>query len=110
MINGRRWRRTDPALPAGVVDRLKSHLGRGRSGVRAAKGADDAEAVRRARRIVNLANHGLGERGPYWWDAPEQDRRSRAEEALAELDALAEGGRAEGRGDGATSDRASSAR
>jgi hypothetical protein len=93
VINGRRWRRTDPSLPADVVDRLKSHLGRGRSGVRKAKGANDAEAVRRAREIVNLAKHGLGERGPYWWDEAAQDRRARAEQALDELDARADEGR-----------------
>ncbi|MCU1403951.1 MAG: biopolymer transporter Tol, partial [Glaciihabitans sp.] len=37
---------------------------------------------------VNLAKHGLGERGPYWWDEDEADRVSRARAALDELDAL----------------------
>ncbi|SMG44420.1 biopolymer transporter Tol [Agreia pratensis] len=88
VINGRRWPRTDPVLDEALVERLKSHLGRGRSGVRAAKKTGDDEAVAAARRRTNLAKHGLGERGPSWWDSPEQDRIDRANEALNELDAL----------------------
>lgn len=91
-INGRRWRRTDPVLLQETVGRLQSHLGRGRSAVRNAKRTGDDEALRRARRIVDLAKHGLGERGPYWWDEYEQDRRARAEQALAELDELSPDG------------------
>jgi len=92
VINGRKWRRTDPVLDESLVSRLKSHLGRGRSGVRAAKSAGDddavAVAVAAARERVGLAKHGLGERGPYWWDSPEKDRIARANEALNQLDAL----------------------
>ena len=44
-VRGRRWRRTDPALAAEVVEQLKSHLGRGRSGVRAGTKAQDTFAV-----------------------------------------------------------------
>ena len=86
VIDGRRWRRTDPCLPTDLVEALKSHLGSGRSGVRAAKG--DPERVAAARRRVGIAKHGLGERGPYWWDAPEAERIARAEQALRELDGL----------------------
>lgn len=68
--------------------RLKSHLGRGRSGVGAAKKRGDEEAVAAARRIVGLAKLGLGERGPYWWDAAQADRIAQAEHTLAELDDL----------------------
>ena len=88
VMNGRRWRRTDPSLPDDVVEALKSHLGRGRSGVRVAKGKNDADAVAAARNRTNLAKHGLGERGPYWWDEPEADRLARAKEALEKLRAL----------------------
>lgn len=87
VIDGRRWRRTDPILPDDVVAALKSHLGRGRSGVRVAKRDDDAQAVAAARRRTDLAKHGLGERGPYWWDEPEADRLARAAEAMLALDA-----------------------
>jgi hypothetical protein len=90
VIDGRKWRRTDPVLDEALVARLKSHLGRGRSGVRNAKKAGDDGAVAAARRRTDLAKHGLGERGPYWWDSPEEDRVERASRILEELDALDE--------------------
>jgi hypothetical protein len=37
---------------------------------------------------VGLAKQGLGERGPYWWDDPEDVRLERAQEALRRLEAL----------------------
>lgn len=88
IVDGRRWRRTDPELPAEVVERLKSHLGRGRSGVKRGKAAGDDAAVAAARHRVSLAKNGLGERGPTWWDDPAPDRIERARAALRELDAL----------------------
>ncbi|GGC85328.1 hypothetical protein GCM10011512_10250 [Tersicoccus solisilvae] len=88
VVDGRRWRRTDPCLPQDVVAALTSHLGRGRSGVRTAKKSGDEAAVAAARRRVDLAKHGLGERGPIWWDEPERDRIERARVALRELDTL----------------------
>jgi hypothetical protein len=88
VIDGRKWRRTDPVLDDALVARLKSHLGRGRSGVRSGKAASDENAVAAARRRVDLAKHGLGERGPCWWDSPEQERVDRARRILKELDAL----------------------
>jgi hypothetical protein len=88
VVNGRRWRRTDPSLPTDVVDALKSQLGRGRSGVRTAKAAGDEDAVARARQRVGLAKHGLGERGAYWWDEMEQARLERARQALQQLEQL----------------------
>ena len=78
----------DPSLSDDVVARLKSHLGRGRSGVRQGKRADDADAVSAARERVQLAKLGLGERGPYWWDEPEAARAAQALHALEQLDAL----------------------
>ena len=88
VVSGRRWRRTDPSLPEDVVAALKSHLGRGRSGVRTAKKAGDEDAVAAARTRTGLAKHGLGERGPKWWDEPESARLDRALAALRDLDAL----------------------
>lgn len=88
VINGRRWRRTDPSLPPDVVEQLKSHLGRGRSGVRTAKPAGDDSAVAAARKRVGLAKRGLGERGPYWWDDSEAARLRRAQDAVSALEAL----------------------
>jgi hypothetical protein len=89
VVHGRRWRRTDPSLPEGLVAALQSHLGSARATVGAAAKRDDPQAVAAARHRVDLAKHGLGERGPLWWDEPEADRLRRAREALAELDRLA---------------------
>lgn len=88
MIDGRRWRRTDPSLPGELVNALESHLGRARAAVRTARRAKDDAGTGAARERVNLAKHGLGERGPYWWDEPEAARMERAREALTRLDQL----------------------
>ncbi len=86
VVDGRRWRRQDPALPEDVARRLLSHLGRGRSGVRALRAAGEDPSP--ARRRVDLAKHGLGERGTPWWEQDDAERRQRWEDALALLDAL----------------------
>ncbi|WP_347756623.1 biopolymer transporter Tol [Agrococcus sp. ProA11] len=86
VVDGRRWRAEDPALPADAAERLRSHLGRARSAVRLAKSDRDRDA---ARERVQLAKEGLGERGDAWWDLTEADRAARAEERLATLDELA---------------------
>jgi len=88
VIKGRRWRRTDPALPSELEAALKSHLGRGRSGVGAGKKTGDQERVTASRHRVGLAKTGLGERGPYWWDREESERIADAKRILKELDAL----------------------
>lgn len=85
VVAGRRWRRTDPDLPEAVLARLKSHLGRGRAAVRT---ASDNAATAAARRRVQLAKVGLGERGTPWWEQSAAERRERWEAALTELDAL----------------------
>ena len=85
VVDGRRWRRTDPAIPSDALARLKSHLGRGRSGVRA---ADSEDALAATRHRTQLAKVGLGERGRAWWEQTDDERRERWESALAELDAL----------------------
>jgi hypothetical protein len=61
VVEGRRWRSTDPSIPAEVLARLKSHLGRGRSGVRTARDDAEPEATRHR---TQLAKVGLGERHP----------------------------------------------
>ncbi len=88
VVDGRRWRRQDPALPEDVAARLTSHLGRGRSGTGAARKRGDDEAVAAARHRTGLAKHGLGERGTPWWEQSDDERRGRWEQALAALDAL----------------------
>lgn len=85
VVDGRRWRRTDPLIPDDELARLKSHLGRGRSGVRTAATAAELEATRRRTQLAKL---GLGERGVPWWEQSDAARRQRWESALADLDAL----------------------
>lgn len=85
VVDGRRWRRTDPAVPEAELARLKSHLGRGRSGVRTANSEAGTAA---ARHRTQLAKVGLGERGTPWWEQSDIARRERWESALVELDAL----------------------
>ena len=84
VVDGRRWRTADPALPADVRARLLHHLGVARSGVRSARGDDDAVAAHRVR--VQLAKTGLGERGTAWWEQDDAQRQARWESALRELD------------------------
>ncbi|MFS0731345.1 biopolymer transporter Tol [Curtobacterium sp. 1P10AnD] len=88
VVDGRRWRRTDPAIPEDVAAALRSHLGRGRNAVKQAKRAGDEDALAAARHRNGLAKHGLGERGPEWWTRPEPDRIADARRALDELDAF----------------------
>ncbi|MFD4543067.1 hypothetical protein [Streptomyces bauhiniae] len=84
VINGRRWRATDPDVPEEVAARLRRHLMAGRRGVRDAK---DGAAERAARGRVQGAKVALGERGTPWWEASGEERRRRWEEGLAQLDA-----------------------
>ena len=86
VIDGRRWRRTDPSLPHPLVEALQSQLGGARSAVRTAKRDGDDAALAAARERVGLAKRGLGERGDPWWQRPEQERLAQAEASLAELE------------------------
>ena len=86
VVDGRRWRTADPALPDDVRERLLHHLGVGRSGVRSARSAGDDAAVAAARARVQLAKTGLGERGTAWWEQSDAEREERWETALRELD------------------------
>ncbi|SFS15166.1 hypothetical protein SAMN04487783_1981 [Agrococcus baldri] len=45
--------------------------------------------MRAARDRVQLAKEGLGERGTAWWELPQAERRARALDRLARLDAAA---------------------
>jgi hypothetical protein len=86
VVDGRRWRTADPALPDDVRARLLHHLGVARSGVGVAGKAGDDAAVAAARARVQLAKTGLGERGPAWWEQSDDERRARWEAALEELE------------------------
>ncbi|MBB6438408.1 hypothetical protein [Streptomyces candidus] len=87
VVNGRRWRATDPHIPEEAGARLRAHLMAARRAIAAAHRAEDPEAERTARARVQTAKVALGERGTPWWEQSEAERRARWEEGLAALDA-----------------------
>lgn len=62
IVNGRRWRATDPSIPESFRQELVDELMSARRGVKS--GAADA------RSRVHDAKHALGERGHPWWEEP----------------------------------------
>lgn len=66
VVNGRRWRTSDPSIPDGLRAELVSELMAARRAVRSAK-SEDETAV--ARRRVHDAKVALGERGRAWWES-----------------------------------------
>ena len=73
MVRGRLRRRSDPRLPAEERDRLTRGLVAARRDKGTAMRAGDEAARGAARARVDAAKHGLGERGPVWWDDGEVD-------------------------------------
>ena len=68
VIDGRRWRATDPRLPERRRKELVRELMSARSAVGWAKRRSDGEAEQKARARVHAAKVALGERGPRWWE------------------------------------------
>lgn len=68
IIDGRRWRATDPSIPEERRQELVNELMKARRDVGAAKRAGDAAAEADARSRVHAAKVALGERGPKWWE------------------------------------------
>ncbi len=63
-VDNRRWRATDPHIPANLRQELVNELMTARRAVRDARTPRD---VQRSRRRVNDAKLALGERGHPWW-------------------------------------------
>lgn len=85
VIDGRRWRATDPAIPEPDAAVLRRWLMAARRDVGAAKRRDDdaAEADEaRARSRVHAAKTALGERGLPWWEQTDDERRARWQDGL----------------------------
>ena len=82
VVDGRRWRATDPELPEDVAAVLRKELMSARRAVGAALRAGDPGAERAARDRVGRAKTGLGERGEPWWEQTLEQRRARWEAAL----------------------------
>jgi hypothetical protein len=68
VVDGRRWRATNPSLPAEERERLVKELMDARREVGRTLRAGDREAEAEARRRVHAAKVSLGERGPVWWE------------------------------------------
>jgi hypothetical protein len=68
VIDGRRWRASDPAIPDPLRAELVAELMAARRAVGAAGGDEARTAAARGR--VQDAKVALGERGEPWWDAP----------------------------------------
>ena len=73
VIDGRRWRATDPSIPEKERRRLVARLMDARRAVKAAKRAGDDAALAVARREVHEAKVALGERGTPWWTGKTRD-------------------------------------
>lgn len=74
VVDGRRWRATDPDIPEDRAAELRSVLMAWRRAVRTAKGTDDEPRVRAG---VQAAKVALGERGAPWWEQNDDERRER---------------------------------
>jgi hypothetical protein len=81
VINGRRWRATDPAIPEDMAAQLRRALMAARRDVGKALRAGDDPAPARAR--VQAAKVALGERGTPWWEQSLRQRRERWERGLS---------------------------
>ncbi|MGB3672908.1 MAG: DUF3253 domain-containing protein [Candidatus Nanopelagicales bacterium] len=91
VLDGRRWRATDPSIPQSLRQELVNNLMAARRGVGSARRAGDDAAERLARAQVDDAKVALGERGEPWWEPPsEGGRRQRARATVRALS----GGRA----------------
>ncbi len=77
VVDGRRWRATDPAIPDDVAAQLRRSLMSARRAVGAALRAHDADAEQAARARVNDAKTALGERGTPWWEQTDDEREAR---------------------------------
>ncbi|HGM5039267.1 TPA: hypothetical protein ACKPZ9_000820 [Stenotrophomonas maltophilia] len=73
IVRGRLWRTTNPGLSEPQRERLVHELMDARRAVKSAKANQDGEALAAARRAVDGAKRGLGERGPVWWTDGERD-------------------------------------
>jgi hypothetical protein len=81
VIDGRRWRATDPLIPDGRRHELQSVLMAWRREVKRTKGTEEERASRDGVQATKVA---LGERGTPWWEQTEDERRARWETTVPE--------------------------
>ena len=77
IIEGRKWRATNPNLPEDVRQKWVDELMSARREVGRAKKAQDEGAEKAARARVQTAKVALGERGPKWWENEEGAAKSK---------------------------------
>jgi hypothetical protein len=77
VVRGRLWRRANPALAADQREVLVSALMNARRAVKAALKSGKPDELALARKAVDVAKIGLGERGPVWWTdgTPDMNRQ-----------------------------------
>lgn len=84
VIDGRKWRTTDPGIPEKLRTELVAELMDARRAVQTAAGEE--KATKAARRRVQDAKVALGERGEPWWEPASPE--GRAERLAAAIRAL----------------------
>jgi hypothetical protein len=86
VVRGRLWRRTNPDLPSERRELLVRELMAARRAVKKALKSGDAGELAAARKAVDAAKVGLGERGPVWWTdgAPDLNRQKVKDSPYAE--------------------------
>lgn len=85
VIDGRRWRATDPSIPHTIAMELVDELMAQRRAVGAARRSGDAAAEKAARARVHLAKVALGERGEPWWEQSSAGQAQRVRAAIMTL-------------------------
>ena len=76
VVDGRRWRATDPDIPEDRRQELTNTLMAWRRDVRRTKGTPEESSSRAG---VQAAKVALGERGVPWWEQTDAERRARWE-------------------------------
>lgn len=82
VVDGRRWRATDPLIPEEDAAVLRRWLMAARRDVGTARKRGDQDAEKAARARVHAAKTALGERGPAWWEQGGDERRARWTEGV----------------------------
>jgi hypothetical protein len=86
VIDGKRWRKSDPSIPEALRSELVHELMAARRAVLAAKRAANQQQERAARQRVHDAKLALGERGEPYWQAPSDlAQRTRAAACIRAL-------------------------
>ena len=74
VIDGRKWRATNPNLPEDERKKWVGELMSARRAVGAALKVKDTLAEEAARDRVQIAKEALGERGPKWWEESQREK------------------------------------